>query len=286
MEPALHTGDLVLTVREPSYKVGDSVLTSVMGGYVLHRVVKVDHGVLRTRGINNGFTDSWRVKPSEAVGRLVTHIDGAGNWLVFLRTKPVFLGGIAAVLTLLLSLEWHPRKSSKRLKTLLDKAQLEHPQAKRDSTSALAVAFFVLTIVSLLATAMLLATEASFYPRIALCLAGSLVALICFEAIGSWLANGGDLEEPYRSFAVLGNRLYKLNSNVEIPGPTQSVNSAAALSKLAEISNSPVLHTTEQNGLVHEFTLVTDEFNYLWRTGPSNEQTYSERSQGSSRHKK
>lgn len=84
MEPTYHTGDLVLTVRQPGYAVGEVVSYVVpdgqpgAGGRVIHRIVEADGGTVTTRGDNNAAADPWTFTPSDITGRAVLQLPGVG----------------------------------------------------------------------------------------------------------------------------------------------------------------------------------------------------------------
>lgn len=283
MEPMLYTGDLVLTKKQSHYELGDTVLTSVMGGYVIHDVVWQHGNKVRTRGVNNDFDDTWLVPTKDILGKYQFKLSGFGTYLVYLRTHPLVLALFAAVVAGILMLDPRKRRYSRRLKLALKRAHKELPANERDVITPLLTGLFVLTAISMLSTGILLANKATFYPRVALSLVGVLISVVAFEVIGNWLAGGRDLAEPYRSFEVFRNRLYRLTDDVLIPGSTVVVNSARELLRFAEISNSPVLHSVSEEGAKHEFLVVTDELNYAYRV---NAETPVEGGKVVSRHSK
>lgn len=267
MEPMLHTGDLVLARIQSDYQVGDIVITNVLGGYVIHKVVAHNGKLFHTQGINNDFADTWNIRADQIVGKYEFQLNGVGNALVYLRTHPLALALGAAIFTALVLIDPRPRRLPKRLQVALGDATRELPQSTRDKLGPLLAGVFVMAMLSMLTTSILLANRAVFYPRIALALGGVVASILAFELIGNWMNGGGDLAEPYRTLHVLRNRLYRTESDLQIPGETTLVKSALELEKLAELRNLPVLHRVSNNGLHHEFILVTDDLNYLWRVG-------------------
>ncbi|MFB9618673.1 signal peptidase I [Brooklawnia cerclae] len=117
MEPTYRTGDLVVTVRAPSYHVGDVVSYKVpegqpgAGGRVIHRVVSVDASsgteVYTTKGDNNSSADEWRFGADDVLGRAVLRVPSAGR-LLGPGLLPWFLAVVcgAAVIVLL----WPPQE--------------------------------------------------------------------------------------------------------------------------------------------------------------------------------
>lgn len=264
MEPQLHTGDLVLTRKQPSYKVGDTVLITVMGGYVVHNIIWQSETELRTKGINNEFDDSWTIPATSILGKQELILPGFGNFLIYLRDNPLSLGVGASLLAVVLLSEPRRRKQSERLVSILQKAEREIPITRPNLINPILTGLFLLSAISLLSTGVLLANRTSFYPRLALSLLGVIVSVIAFEVIGRWLLQGRDLTEPYRTLEIFRKRLYQIDQKVEIPGQTAPVNSADELLKLAELGHTPILHLVLEDGMRHQFFVITDELNYVF----------------------
>jgi signal peptidase I len=83
MEPMFHKGDLAVTRRASTYRVGDVALynSPVFQRPVLHRIVAVQHGHYFFKGDNNEFVDPGYVTRGELLGKLAFHLAGAGNVL-------------------------------------------------------------------------------------------------------------------------------------------------------------------------------------------------------------
>jgi signal peptidase len=110
MEPALHAGDLVLTVRQRTYDVGDVVAYRIPPGQpgagvlVIHRIVggSASSGYI-TQGDNRDGRDPWRPRPRDVVGAEGVSVPRLGLALVYLRT-PLGLAALAGIVTALLIL--------------------------------------------------------------------------------------------------------------------------------------------------------------------------------------
>ena len=102
MEPRLHEGDLVLTHRAASYRVGEIVAyqNRDLGTTVLHRIVGIRGGRYVLEGDANAFVDSYRPRPSEVLGRKWIRVPAAGRAVVWLRV-PRHAGVTVALLALL-----------------------------------------------------------------------------------------------------------------------------------------------------------------------------------------
>lgn len=110
MEPALHAGDLVITVRHGTYEVGDVVAYRIPGGQpgagvlVIHRIVggSASAGYI-TQGDNREGRDPWRPRPHDVVGAETVRVPWLGLALAYLRA-PLGLAAIAGLVTGLLIL--------------------------------------------------------------------------------------------------------------------------------------------------------------------------------------
>ncbi len=69
MEPGLHTGDLVVTRAQPTYRTGEVLAFAVDGGHVIHRSLgKNAAGAWITQGDNRSTPDGWQVRNSAILG--------------------------------------------------------------------------------------------------------------------------------------------------------------------------------------------------------------------------
>jgi signal peptidase len=107
MLPALDAGDLVVTTRAETYRVGDVVTYRVpadhpaAGAKVIHRIIGLDEaGRYLLRGDNANGPDVWHPTPSDVVGRVSFVVPGAGRLIGVLRT-PALIAGLAAALAVL-----------------------------------------------------------------------------------------------------------------------------------------------------------------------------------------
>lgn len=103
MNPTLHSGDLVVAVERPHYRVGDVISFHVpsgpgKGASIIHRAIggSAQIGFL-TKGDNREGPDEWHPKGDEVDGRMVLHVPRAGVALTFFHT-PLGLAMLAALL--------------------------------------------------------------------------------------------------------------------------------------------------------------------------------------------
>ena len=266
MEPELHTGDLVLTRSDGEVGIGDTVLITVMGGFVIHDVIWKSEDLIKTQGINNKFQDSWVIPKTKVLGKKVFVIPGFGSALIYFRDNPLILGLSVSAIAFILLLEPRRHRYSHRLKKILGAAKKEEPTPLPNYLDALLIGLFLTSLVSLLATGILLANRSNFYPRLALSLIGVIVSVTAFEIIGSWVFNGRGLREPYKSFEIFRNRLFQLPENTIIPGETIPVESAQQLMGFAKAGNSPIIHQFSEKDQSHRFFLITDDLNFVFNT--------------------
>ncbi len=88
MEPVYGTNDLVLTVQQTSYEVGDVISCEVPAGQdgagrrVIRRIIAVDDTgekpVFTTQGDNNPSVDPWKVKNEEILGEAKLYVPRIG----------------------------------------------------------------------------------------------------------------------------------------------------------------------------------------------------------------
>jgi len=264
MEPSLYTGDLVMVRKQDTYKVGDTVLTTVMGGLVIHKIVWLSKTSVKTKGVNNDFVDTWTLPKSAIMGKQVFVFKQLGTYLLTLRTNPLAFGLFASVLGGVLLINPRRKKHNKKLQDILDSAQHELPQTRKSYLNTMLVGLYVLAGGSLIATGILLTNHTRFYPRVLLSLSGVVISIVAFEIVGNWIASAKDLKEPDQSIAIFGKRLYRIDPNVHIDGQTQPVSSATELMTLADLAHSPVLHLVLNEGKIHKFFVISDHLNYVF----------------------
>lgn len=110
MDPTFHFGDLAIVRRESSYQVGDVVAYRIpkgefgAGAMVIHRLVGGDgaHGFV-TKGDNRTIKDEWHPRTGDVVGKVRYDVPGAGTTVAEL-TRPVYVGGLVASLTVIVML--------------------------------------------------------------------------------------------------------------------------------------------------------------------------------------
>lgn len=265
MKPELQSGDLIVARKQNSYVNSDSIVYKIYGGFVVHEIISQNKLGFRTQGTNNPYPDSWLVPKEDILGKELAVLPGVGNSLVYLRTHPLALGVVAATLCAFLLIEVRPRRKSERLKDLLLEARREIPLKTWPVASFLADAMLLLVVTSLVATIVMLGRGVDFYPRVAMAVAATVIATICFELFSTWINNGISLSEPYRSIKLFGSHLYQIDSSIEIKGESKLLESPKQLLRLSEAAHSPILHMTRDSGKLHEFWLITDDLNYFWR---------------------
>ncbi|HET6908621.1 MAG TPA: signal peptidase I [Mycobacteriales bacterium] len=110
MDPTLHMGDLAVVRKQSSYAVGDPVAYRIpkgefgAGALVIHRLIGGNGttGYI-TKGDNKTIRDEWHPRNADIIGRVRYDLPGAGTKLAAL-TRPVYLGGLVAGLTVVVML--------------------------------------------------------------------------------------------------------------------------------------------------------------------------------------
>ncbi len=93
MKPTLHAGDLVITLRQRTYRRGDVIAYHITkgrpgaGALVIHRIVggSSRDGYI-TRGDNRSYRDPWRPRPVDIAGKMKLHVPRLGMLPVFSHT--------------------------------------------------------------------------------------------------------------------------------------------------------------------------------------------------------
>lgn len=110
MDPTFHLGDLAVVRRQSSYRIGDPVAYRIpkgefgAGAMVIHRLIGGNGttGYI-TKGDNKDRVDEWRPRTADIVGRVRYDVPGFGSTLAAF-TKPMYLGGLVAALTVAMML--------------------------------------------------------------------------------------------------------------------------------------------------------------------------------------
>jgi signal peptidase I len=109
MEPTLHTGDLVVMLRQRSYRRGDVIAYHIgkrqpgAGLLIIHRIVGGSAAAgYMTQGDNRRYRDPWRPKPRDIDGKWATHVPrfGAVSTFVHAPLGVAFFGALTAFLLL------------------------------------------------------------------------------------------------------------------------------------------------------------------------------------------
>lgn len=103
MQPTMHTGDLVLSLKQDSYRKGDVITYAVPEGedgegtLVIHRIIGGNERTgFITQGDNRDGADLWRPKPEDIKGKRALLVPRGGQFLQLLRT-PAALGVLAGL---------------------------------------------------------------------------------------------------------------------------------------------------------------------------------------------
>ncbi len=122
MEPVYSSGDVVLTLRMPSYAVGDVISYQVpagqngAGGRVIHRIIATDDSgdkpVFTSQGDNNDSVDPWKFGTADVMGQAMLRLPGLGK--VFSGSNGVMLGAAVGLGVMVLLWPSRSKKASAR----------------------------------------------------------------------------------------------------------------------------------------------------------------------------
>jgi signal peptidase I len=103
MQPALHTGDLVIALQRPAYHAGEVIAYHVPSGpgkggaLIIHRIIGGSGQIgFLAKGDNREGPDDWRPKQEDVAGRMVLRVPRAGSAMTFLHT-PLGMAALAAL---------------------------------------------------------------------------------------------------------------------------------------------------------------------------------------------
>jgi len=109
MRPTISPGDMAVTQAVPvsSLKVGDVIVfypPGVTSEPVMHRIVSLENGLIKTRGDANNVDDSWQVTLKGTTSyRMVAVVPFIG-WLIELQRPALIVAGLLVVLAILLEI--------------------------------------------------------------------------------------------------------------------------------------------------------------------------------------
>ena len=141
MEPAVHSGDLVLVRPAPDYAVGDAVAyrSDDLDVVVLHRIIAIEDGRYTLQGDNNSWLDPERPTQDEVIGKQWLHIPGGGTWLRRL-TSPSLLAVAAFLLVISGGAATHVQRRRKKDRRLMAQHSVSARHAFTSLPSALRTA--------------------------------------------------------------------------------------------------------------------------------------------------
>jgi signal peptidase I len=154
MSGTLAPGDLVVTMAQGSYSVGDAIVyRTPMGAgrglLVVHRIVGADPSGYRMQGDANSYQDPWRPKISDVVGRVVATVPGLGRILALL-TNPFVLAICWGLAALIMGLSFLPDSRGPQNNAPTNPTRPARHGPRTNSTVAAATALSVSGMVGLL----------------------------------------------------------------------------------------------------------------------------------------
>ncbi len=165
MEPTYQLGDLVITRDTDSYQVGDVVAYyhAFLEEMVIHRLVSQKDAAWTLQGDNNDFKDTYFPTDEEIIGEEWIYLPGMGSIVQRLRQPGVF-AGIVGVFILLLVL---PDSSALKTEDEADQDRKEfkgqvHFMGNKERTQEFILTFGVVGLVALVAVVVGFSKPVSF----------------------------------------------------------------------------------------------------------------------------
>ncbi len=103
MSGTIESNDLIVTLRQDEYAVGDIIMFDTDTSSVTHRIIAEEEEGYRTKGDANNTQDESPVKKESVVGKVVLVIPKIGAFVLFIRT-PLGMLCFLALSALLLEL--------------------------------------------------------------------------------------------------------------------------------------------------------------------------------------
>ncbi len=100
MEPTIHVGEMILTMKQDTYEIGDVIMVwdPDFELYILHRIIDVADGEFITKGDHNAFADVRLRDPDLIVGKCIYHSMFLGRISSFISNPVIALVLIGLVL--------------------------------------------------------------------------------------------------------------------------------------------------------------------------------------------
>lgn len=267
MEPAFHTGDLVIAKSEDSYAIGDLIVYANKTGYIIHRIVAGNSvGGWKTQGDHNSWIDNWVVQDDQILGQVLYGVGAVGGWFDWAMSHPFHFAAIAALLVLIPYLPHRGKRFNRTLVDALRKARKDPKAAGRTKAD------YVVMYVSLFSTVITLGVVAFMYAQQVLFTIPGLIILVGLWAMGLFtfffihrMYDGWGVTEPDKSLFALSGMTYSVEFFPHLDGKVFSASSVIELRNIAEKYRLPVLHHFDPVSNQHAFLVVTEGHgSYFW----------------------
>ena len=122
MRPTISPGDVAVTEAVPvgSLKVGDVIVfypPGVTTEPVMHRIVSLDNGTIKTRGDANHVDDPWQVTLKGTTAYRMVAVAPFIGWLIELQRPALVVAGLLVALAILLELRKEVRGRKTRARS-------------------------------------------------------------------------------------------------------------------------------------------------------------------------
>ncbi len=112
MEDEISVGDLLIYKTQDEYYPGDIIIfyDAKIGGFVTHRIQRIENGKFITKGDANNIEDADPVSRENIHGKVIKKIDNVGSVISFI-TSPIFIGGMVLIIGIILLYPYFKKES-------------------------------------------------------------------------------------------------------------------------------------------------------------------------------
>jgi signal peptidase len=263
MEPFLHDKDFVVAIKTENYHVGDVVIYEKLGGVVVHQIsscIAVD--LFCTKGINNKYKDSWEVKSSEILGKYWFKSSAIGAFLIWVANDPQYFSVLVLLLYLILNMNFKRKRYPEEVQSLLTEAVREHyiKSSKADMPFKLLAATASISTILLLAR---VSKNQDYGFGFIVLIFAFIFSFSIMAYLWPYVFEGKGLYEPYKSFAILSENLYKLDTDIRTDKTSFTEVTPKFIRHIANNKGLPVFFFHDQAQGRFSFYLITHNVTFV-----------------------
>ena len=263
MEPFLHDKDFVVAIKSDDYHVADVVIYEKLGGVVVHQIsscIAVD--LFCTKGINNNYIDSWKVKSSEILGKYWFKSSAIGIFLIWVANDPQYFAILILFLYLVLNMNFKRKRYPAEVQNLLAEAVREHyiKSSKAEMPFKLSAATASISTMFLL---LRVSKNQDYGFGFIILILAFVISFSIMAYLWPYVFEGKGLYEPYKSFAILSENLYKLDSDIRTDKQPVTEVTPKYMRHIANNKGLPVFFSHDQSQGRFSFYLITQNVTFV-----------------------